>query len=140
VTVVFALGNPARGDDGAGPAAVEGLDLGAARVVVTHQLLPEHADLLAGAALAVFVDAREGGPAGSIREEDVAPGGRAPLSHHLSPNHLLALSLALHGRAPRGVTLSVAGADFAHADGLSRAVKDALPELRERLRCLARGP
>jgi hypothetical protein len=76
------------------------------------------------AALAVFVDAREGAAAGSTCEEVVDPGGRAPLSHHLSPGHLLAL--ALHGRAPRGAALSVSGADFAHGGEPSREVKDAL--------------
>jgi hydrogenase maturation protease len=132
-TVVFALGNPLRGDDGAGPAVVGGVRLGAAEVVVTHQLLPEHADLLAGATLAVFVDARDGGAAGALLEEEVSPGGETPLSHHLSPGHLLALARALHGRAPRGVALSVSGADFAHGERLSADVSGALPALRERL-------
>ncbi|MFL5303270.1 MAG: hydrogenase maturation protease [Anaeromyxobacteraceae bacterium] len=132
--MVFALGNPLRGDDGAGPAAVSGLDLGAAQVVVAHQLLPEHADLLAGATLAVFVDAREGGAAGALLDEEVVPGGDAPLSHHFAPGHLLALARALHGRAPRALALSVSGADFGHGERLSREVNGALLALRERLR------
>ena len=137
--LVLAVGNPLRGDDGAGPAAVEDLPLPGCEVVVAHQLLPEHAELVARARLAVFVDARDGGAPGEVSEEPVTAGGAQPLSHHLSPGHLLALARALGGRAPPAIALSVAGADFSLGERLSPEVKAALPALRQRIARAARG-
>jgi hydrogenase maturation protease len=135
--LVLAIGNPLRGDDGAGPAAVRGLELDGADVVVAHQLVPEHAALVARAPLVVFVDARAGGAPGAIVEEPVAPGGASPLSHHLAPGQLLALATALHGAAPPAIALSIAAAELGVREGLSDEVRRALPRLRARLEALA---
>lgn len=132
--LVLAVGNPLRGDDGAAPAAVEGLTLPGADIIVAQQLLPEHAPLAAAARRVVFVDAREGGAPGEVREEPVAPGGASPLSHHLAPEGVLSLALALGGRAPPAVALSVTAAAFPYREELSRPVADALPLLRDRIR------
>jgi hydrogenase maturation protease len=139
-TLVLAYGNPLRGDDGAGPAAVAGVDLGGCQVIVAHQLLPEHAERVARAARVVFVDAREGGSPGEVREETVAAGGDAPLSHHLAPGHLLGLARALGEAAPQAIALSVTGADFDLGERLSPAVEAALPLLRARLQRVLSAP
>jgi hydrogenase maturation protease len=131
---VLAVGNLLRGDDGAAPAAVEGLALPGAEIVVAHQLLPEHAALVASARRVVFVDAREDGAPGEVREEPVVAGGTARLSHHLAPADVLALAVAFGGRVPPAVALSVNGAAFSHGQGLSHEVTDALPLLRDRIR------
>lgn len=139
--LVLAFGNPLRGDDGAGPAAVEGLALPEdVEVLVAQQLLPEHAEAVARARGVVFVDAREGGTPGDIHEEEVRAGGAALLSHHLAPGHLLALARALGRPAPSAIALSVVGVDFTLGAGLSPPLEAALPLLRERVRRAASFP
>ena len=119
--LVIGYGNPLRRDDGIGPAvaeAVAGLGLPGVRVLVVHQLTPELAADLAGARLAVFVDAgagREPVTATRLTAADAGP----EMSHAADPRTLLELARAVYGRAPEAWLVTAAGADFEFGAGLS---------------------
>jgi hydrogenase maturation protease len=119
--LVIGYGNTLRGDDGIGPAVAEGvaaLGLPGVRVIVAHQLTPELAPDLAGARLAVFVDAAPGGePVRAVRLEAAATG--AVMTHAADPRGLLALCTAVYQRCPVAWLVTAAGADFDFRDGLS---------------------
>ena len=100
-TVVIGMGNPLRGDDGAGWAVVDALwanPIAGVTAVSTHQLLPEHIDLFQEAAQVIFVDASEVGELGEVMVTAVSPTteGRAA-RHHLHPAVLLALGVLVSG-------------------------------------------
>jgi hydrogenase maturation protease len=139
--VAFALGNALRADDGAGLALARGLEgsIPGLVVVEVELLLPEHADVLAGARGVLFLDASVAGRPGEIRSGPVAPHSSGPgaLLHALVPGEVLALARALHGRAPPAALVTVAGRDFAFGEGLSPEVQAALPEARARAQALA---
>ncbi len=133
--VAFALGNALRADDGAGLALARGLAALVPGLVVveTELLLPEHADALAGARGALFLDAAVAGPPGEIRAVPLRPAAdHAALLHALAPGDLLALARALHGRSPPAVLVTIAGREFAFGEALSPEVEAALPEARAR--------
>jgi hydrogenase maturation protease len=121
--LVIGYGNPLRGDDGIGPAvaaAVAALNLPGVRVRVVHQLTPELAADLADARVAVFVDAADGGePVAAVRVEPSPDGG--VMTHAADPRGLLALAVAVFGRAPEAWLVTAAGADFGFRDGLTAA-------------------
>jgi hydrogenase maturation protease len=138
--VAFALGNALRADDGAGRALARGLEalVPGLEIVEAELLLPEHAEVVAGARGVVFLDACVAGSPGEIRSGPVAPAAIAgPLLHALTPGEILALARALHGRAPPAALVTVTGRDFAFGEALSAEVEAALPEARERVRELA---
>jgi hydrogenase maturation protease len=127
--LVIAYGNPLREDDGvawAVAAALEGRP--GLEVRTVHQLVPELAEALRGAATVVFVDADRNGPAGRVRRRLLAGSGSpGPLGHALDPARLLGLCASLYARAPRATLVSVAGARFGFGGSLSRAALRAVP-------------
>lgn len=131
--LVLACGNELRADDGIGPevarALAARLPAGAADVVIRHQLAPELSDQASRAELVVFVDAAAAGVPGTVRVESVLPADTVPggFTHSLTPATLLALTAALHGRAPRGVMVSIAGELFGFGSELSETARHALP-------------
>lgn len=138
--VAFALGNALRADDGAGLALGRGLcDLVPGLVVVEAEaLLPEHAEVLAGARAVLFLDASVTGPPGQVRTAPIrAAADAGPLLHALTPGDLLALACALHGRTPPAALVTVAGRDFAFGERLSPEVEAALPAARTLARDIA---
>lgn len=140
--LVLGYGNPLRADDGAGRRAAEALfdawPEGSVRVEAAHQLLVEQAALAAEAEFVVFVDAARDAAPGVVAQREVRPSAGADdsLSHHLTPESLLAAAELWYGRAPRAALVSVGGADFGHGERLSPAVAAALPELVARVRAL----
>jgi hydrogenase maturation protease len=119
--LVIGYGNTLRGDDGIGPAvaeAVAALGLPGVRVIVAHQLTPELAADLAGARLAVFVDAAvKGEPVTAVRIGAAEFG--AVMTHTAEPRGLLALCTAVYGQCPEAWLVTAAGSDFGFRDGLS---------------------
>ena len=96
-TLVFAIGNTLRGDDGVAHRVADLLD---ARPEVevrrVAQLTPELAEEVAGAASVVFVDADPS--AGEVRLERLAATpGRGPISHSMSAGELITLAERLYG-------------------------------------------
>ncbi|MCU0477994.1 MAG: hydrogenase maturation protease [Chloroflexi bacterium] len=140
---VFVCGEPARGDDAAGLAAVELLAPTVRRhvdVVVTGQL-----DVLLLLDLpteepCIVVDAVAGLPPGEIwvrpladlvdRAHALARGGRAPQprsSHELPVEQVLALAATLRAAPPAGTFVGIGGSAWDVGTPLSAPVAAALP-------------
>ena len=146
--LIIGWGNPLRGDDGLGWHAATRLAedgrLAGATVLRRHQLTPELAQDVAAANRVVLVDAGvERGPPGTVTVTPVEPerAGRAgpPLSHHLDPGALAALSQRLYGRVPPMLLVRVAAASFEAGEGLSPALEAALPTVLATVAGLAAG-
>jgi hydrogenase maturation protease len=134
--LVIGYGNDLRRDDGAGRRVarlVEALRWPNVRALSVHQLTPELAEPLAGADLALFVDAVRTDSQPSARPI-VAAFGAAALGHASDPARVLALTQALFGRQPRAWLITVPTADMGYGKGLSplakRGVRQALEEVR----------
>jgi hydrogenase maturation protease len=131
--LALALGTPLRGDDAAGSAIARGLEahLPGLEVIEATELLPEHAEAVAGAEGVLFLDASASGAPGEVRSEPVAARtARAAVLHALLPEEILGLARALYGRTPPAALVTIAGKDFAFGEGLSAEVEAALPEAR----------
>ena len=109
--LVIGFGNPARGDDGLGPALVERLDALSVEGVTTesdYQLTIEDAALVAEHDVVVFVDAARdaGHEAFYLRplEPSRETGGS---SHSVSPGQVLAIAQACFGKSPRAYLLGI---------------------------------
>lgn len=149
--LVLGFGNTLRGDDAAGPLAVEAvaaLNLSGVTVETRHQLTPELAELVAGFNQVVFVDAE---PAPDVddqqpaRMREIVPveAGPARLSvfgHHQDPGTLLGLARCLYGATPRAWLVTIIACSFELgakpslpcAQGIARAV-DLVEDLAEKL-------
>jgi hydrogenase maturation protease len=128
VNLLIGIGNPLRRDDGAGAAVAERFAAHpGVRVLVAHQLLPEHVEELAGCERVVFADACVN--ADRVRFERLTPSACMPsLGHTGDPSWLLALCEALHGRSPEGWLLSVRVDDLGIGEGLSQGTSAAVDE------------
>lgn len=132
--LIVGYGNPLREDDGVGWLAAEQLALRfpEADVRQQHQLLPELADPLSRADLAIFIDAAAGSTPGRIDYESVEPAvAEGAFTHHVSPESLLAMARDLFGRCPPTYLFTVSAGEFGYRSELSPAVAAALPELVE---------
>jgi len=123
--VVFAIGNPSRGDDALGPelaARIAAAAPAGVEVVADFQLQIEHALDLEGRALAVFVDAGAGGAA-PYELSDVGPAEDfRHTTHALSPAAVLATFVRCTGRRPPAArVLVVRGESFELGAPLSAA-------------------
>ena len=139
--LVLACGNTFRGDDGVGwriGCAVEQRPpCEGVTVVLTQQLLPEHAEAISAADTVVFVDCSAVTAAGTVSTTLLQPAESLPriLTHHLDPASLLRLALDLYVRMPtRAIAVTVGGQSFALTDQLSRTVRSAVPEALEAVR------
>lgn len=134
--VVLGYGNPLRGDDAIGWLAAQELQSrlqdDTVTVIATHQLNPEHAELVAKAELALFIDASAEVPTGTVRQTVINPADSSarPSNHHLTPETLLACARDLYGAWPKAVLLAVGAREFAYGE-MSREVAQALPILLE---------
>ncbi len=140
--VVLGVGEPFRGDDGAGPEVVRRLR---GRVPSTVRLIERVAtptdliDRWDGAPLAVLVDAgRSGAPAGSVRRLDLAelaaaPSGGSTSSHGLSVRDAVELGRCL-GRLPERFALFlIEVARTGTGQGLSPQVEEGVEEAARRI-------
>lgn len=131
-TWVIGIGNPLRGDDGAGWAVVEALaaePLGNVQTLATHQLLPELLETIHDAAQVIFVDAAVLGEPGDVLVTAVQPTQTGPTSsHQIGPGVLLAMGVELYGRMPTATLITITGQSFGYQDGLSATVKNAIAE------------
>jgi hydrogenase maturation protease len=134
--LVVGYGNSLRGDDGIGWHAAWRLAadprLAGARVLARHQLTPELAADVAAASLVVLIDAAVGGgPPGSVAVRWIQPQRDTPpaWSHHLDPQALAGLAVALYDAAPPMAVVSVTSTSFAAGDQLSATLQRALPQV-----------
>ena len=137
--LIIGYGNSLRGDDGIGPAVVDELQrspiAARAELLQRHQLGPELAEQVAAADAVIFVDASAVGTPGQVRTRklqapEVATGD---LTHHVSPELLLATARGLYGRAPNAVLVTICGESFemgAQMSDIARtAVRESVPIL-----------
>jgi hydrogenase maturation protease len=135
--VVFACGEPLRGDDASAPVAVQGLSV-AARARSDVRIRPARSaeDLLElePHTAVVVVDAVTGPPSGTIVRQRLSELDRiavawVPVSGHQLPlGTTLGLARAL-GWQGDGTFLGIAAASFGLGEGLSEPVAAAVPAL-----------
>jgi len=133
--LIVGYGNLLRGDDAIGCHAAHALEETfrgdpEVEVVASQQLTPEMADDVARCGFVVFLDAAEGGPAGTIRQAAVFPEpGPGGFSHTLTPSALLSAAAQLYGDAPPAMIISMTGGSFELGNYLSPEVRQRLPEM-----------
>jgi hydrogenase maturation protease len=117
--LLIGYGNPARRDDGLGPAlaaAVDRLALQGVDVEADYQLTVEDAVEVARHDVVVFADAAAEGPE-PYWFRPVAP---APVtgfsSHSVEPGEVLSLAAQAFGQRPRAFLLGIRGYDFSPFD------------------------
>jgi hydrogenase maturation protease len=128
--VVFACGNPSRGDDALGPLLLDQLQIwldeeGLAdgfELISDFQWQVEHALDLVGRRLALFVDAGQQTPAPFAFRQVQARDSTITGTHALSPEAVLSVLARISQQpVPPAFVLCVAGASFELGDGLSAA-------------------
>lgn len=139
-TLVFAIGNPSRGDDAVGPLLAERLDalaLDDVEVLVDFQLQVEHALDLEQRERVIFIDACVD-CAGPLVERELQPSRDLPhTSHALEPAHVLETFRMLTGREPPPSTLlGIRGSRFELGEDLSPAAAAACAAAWPRLLAL----
>jgi hydrogenase maturation protease len=143
--VVIGVGNPMRGDDGVGRAAVDELarsnEDDSVEFVAADGEATRLLELWRDRRLAVLIDAVvSGAPAGTVHRFEVGEGAELPpwsagsSSHATGPAEAVALAETV-GRLPgRLVIFGIEAAGMDLGTGLSPAVADALPTLVEQVR------
>ncbi|MEO8607760.1 MAG: hydrogenase maturation protease [Chloroflexota bacterium] len=136
--LVIGYGNTLRGDDGVGQHIARCLDVSlyseSVKVEACHQLTPELVEAVSEADLVVFVDAAETGRAGEIHTSTVEPEILSgAFTHTISPGGLLAAAYDLYGVRPRGLLISITGAQFNYSESLSPDVEAAAREVIKRI-------
>lgn len=147
--IVFAVGNPSRGDDALGPllaerfaAELDKSGLAAEfEVVEDFQLQVEHALDLEGRALALFIDAGTGTPAPYSFRKIGPAAGYGHTTHALAPEAVLQVFLQTQGvEPPPAFLLCVRGESFELGEGLSPEAQGRLEAALALLMELARTP
>ncbi len=133
--LVIGIGNPIRGDDALGWAAIEalkarGLPPGTETLCV-QQLSMDLVESVAAAEPVFFVDARLGQPAGRLHAGRIAADTclETASSHFFDPRTLLAAVQALYGHHPQAGLFSISTTHFEYGAPLSPEVQRALPQL-----------
>lgn len=145
--VIFAVGNPSRGDDAIGPECcgrlerwLENENLGEQfELIEDFQLQIEHALDLQGRELALFIDAGINTPAPYTFQHIEPASGTAPTTHQLPPAAVLQVYRQTEGREPPpAFVLCVRGEQFALGEPLSAAAESHLDGAFEILQRLCR--
>ncbi len=147
--VVFAVGNPSRGDDAIGPALferllvwldAEGLSDGF-ELIEDFQLQIEHALDLRERKLALFIDAGEGTPAPFSFDQVFSSSGMAYTTHELSPEAVLQVFRQTEGsEPPPAFVLCVRGESFELGEALSDSAENHVQQAFGLLQVLCRSP
>jgi Ni,Fe-hydrogenase maturation factor len=117
-TLIYAIGNPLRRDDGVARRVAGLLGAGDWTLRTPRELLPEMAEEVAAAARAVFIDA-DYLPGETRLENLTATCCPGLLSHGLRPCELLSLTRELYGFSGDAWLCRVPGEDFGEGEGLS---------------------
>lgn len=129
-TLIYAIGNPQRRDDGVAQRVASLLPPGPWTLEFHRELMPEMAEEVAPAGRVIFIDADY--LPGEVRLEPLkascCPG---LLSHGLRPCDLLSLTRKLYGFSGEAWLCRIPGEDFGPGEGLSpRAEENALSAAR----------
>jgi hydrogenase maturation protease len=156
--VIICIGNTLRRDDGVAWAVAERLEALASRgglpdaervrIVRAVQLLPEHADDIAAARLAIIVDA-------SVVDAGVVDAGTADIGvvqlspvpdddvgtrlHALSPSGLRALVERVYGAAPPMLLCGIPVSDLGYGESLSDGAAAGAREAERLIEAVIRG-
>ncbi|HRJ13673.1 MAG TPA: hydrogenase maturation protease [Saprospiraceae bacterium] len=124
-TIIMAIGNDARQDDGLGWAfakAVETDGRFAGRIEYRYQLQVEDAELIAGYDGVLFVDASKSVLFKGFEYQELEPALEFAFSTHaLSPASVLALCRQVYERSPEAWLMAIGGEEWELQFGLSAA-------------------
>jgi len=146
--LVIGIGNPLRGDDGAGallarqaerwcrkaagserpPGDQAGMPHAALAVRSVQELTPELAAVLSPCDAVLFLDAWHAPPGARPTLTRLSPAAADLQSRRLDPAGLLAISVGLKGWAPSGWLLRLPAERFGHGPALSATLRARLPE------------
>ncbi len=126
-TLLIAIGNSARSDDGLGWAFLEQLQLQnnfKGKLTSCYQLQIEDAEVISHYPKVVFVDACESNlPEGYVMEETEPLNDFTFTTHALTPSAVLFLSNDLYQKKPQAFTLKIKGHDWDLKIGMSDLAK-----------------
>ncbi len=127
-SLLIGIGNTLRQDDGAGHAVVEQfVGRNDCTTLLTHQLFPEHADLLARVGRVVFVDACINAIEMELQKTAVRLASSV-FGHVCDAEWLLALSEQIHARAPQAFRLGIPASDFGFGENFSSETRVAIQQ------------
>lgn len=113
--LVVGFGNPAREDDGLGPAAAEMVEKAGipnVSVDIDYQLSVEHASDIAKCETVVFVDASVDADEPFVFKRISGKATESFSSHSVSPEQVLGLAENLFQAGPKGYILGIRGYSF----------------------------
>lgn len=143
-TLIFAWGNPSRGDDALGPeflACIEGLAGPGVELLTDFQLQPEHATDLRGRELVLFVDASVSAPAPFGFRRVQAGRDASFTSHAMTPGAVLAAYRDAFGaEPPPAFLLAIRGERFELGEPMGDAARRNLEVAVEFARVLLGAP
>ena len=138
-TLVIGIGNPRRGDDGAGPILCRLLKqhhVPGVECLTVHQLAPELAETLISYDQVLFVDAAANSDRVKITPLHTATTA-ASSAHHITPGLILSLAGTLYKKNIPGYLCSIPAFNFSAGATLSAACKkytvQALTRIEEKL-------
>lgn len=147
--VVFAVGNPSRGDDAIGPELCARLAAWLAEqqlseqveLIEDFQLNIEHALDLPGRALALFIDAGENTPAPFLFQQIFPAALIGHSTHALPPAAVLQVFRQMYGpEVPPAFLLCVRGESFGLGEPLTRMTAERIESAFALLKALLRQP
>jgi hydrogenase maturation protease len=132
--LVLACGNPLGGDDGIAVVLARYFRAEFCEpetdIRSSQQWTPELAEPISQSDIVLFVDASVTLPPGKIQFKIVEPAQEfsSSMTHTISAEALLALSVQLYSRTPEcAYLLTIGGESFDHPDHLSEPVRSAIP-------------
>ena len=131
-TLIVGIGNPARGDDGAGWAVVGRLDPGPwpdVEIRCQQQLQIEDAADWSLRRRVIVIDASLDGPPVQCRRVGLDASGAEIGTHRADPRAIAALSRTLWGDSPEVILCTVRGESFGFATELSAPVHHRVDQL-----------
>ncbi|HUA36897.1 MAG TPA: hydrogenase maturation protease [Candidatus Sulfopaludibacter sp.] len=138
--LVIGYGNPLRCDDGVGlkvAEAIEELHLPGVRTLICHQLSPEHAEPIARARVAIFVDAAVDAPQ-EVRLRKLEPNESSQLmAHAADPRTMLALARDVFGHCPEAWWLTIPAVKLGFGEELSPVARHGYEVALNQIRALA---
>ena len=137
-TLIIGYGNALRGDDGAGFLAAELLRdrirNPEIEILSQHQLLPELMEPISRASRVIFIDASVSGRAGKVHRIPLRPAPAcARVTHHATPEALLAGAQSLYGHTPEATLYVIPGRNFQVGQELTPSVRRAVDQLVDAL-------
>ena len=130
--LAIGYGSPLRSDDGAGMRAAEllqSMNIPGLKVISSHQLLPEHAELISRANLAFFLDAGVNVDQDGISAYLLTPAFQQEGVGHIGdPRELLALAQGLYGSIPEAWMIILPARNFEFGETISAITEQGIKD------------